>query len=866
MTEQTVDLRILSPSIEAEGGVSFRALPSSTTVGQLKVKIQDALPTHPVPERMRIIYQGRMLRDSIPLAEVFGRDTAQMLHNVHMVLREDGHPPGPRSSTAPPNNPFRATPAQPTNPFRAPARPQSLPPQQPQPGVANAARFPLPQALNNILNHTRETPPTLASQGQNAFQQFIAQQQQQRATGGQNPATSPQAQTSRNPLIPNGATITQGGIGPNGERWSVMVNNTTLTIPQQAGFGLPMPIPGQFANMLRPASPSMARDGNRAMEQVRQHLEAARRQVEIINSLLAPPGSSREERLQLPPYNFQRAATEIDRLNIYLDMMRNLLGSLVANPQYARNREVVSLQMDNETMRHATRNLIRHIHSHIISRRDQIQNLQPDLAFNPEAPADLEALLRSENPNDWFDMINRSMPGRQPNGNAAAQGENGPSDEVPSTPNQPIDTNGVFLLWGPEGPRGVLLSPQATLTSGSVPSLTEAWAENLAYQRALSDVARLVAPTRAAFASRQPTPQPTATQAAPADAPAQAQHAADPGVQAGVHQVQAQLLNNHPVAPPQLQQMAPPPQQGQVAIAAVLAGHLWILIRIFGFLYLFGGAGWRRTILLAVCGLAVYLVQMGFLGERFLGDRWDRVRRYFDNLVGIPARDGAALARGEGQAAAAAAAAAGAGGAEAAAPAGQGTRRRQAQPTPEEVARRLLAQREQQDRTWLRDAVRGAERATALFVASLWPGLGERMVAAREEAEAQVRRDRAEREERERREREAEVEAEAGEQARVAAAQEEATAAAGDAERAGGEGVQRGGGQPLAGEAEAEAEAVSVDAASGAADKGKGKERAVVDGEASASASSSSALPAGAGGGEGAAPRAREGWSFEDVD
>lgn len=86
-------------------------------------------------------------------------------------------------------------------------------------------------------------------------------------------------------------------------------------------------------------------------------------------------------------------------------------------------------------------------------------------------------------------------------------------------------------------------------------------------------------------------------------------------------------------------------------------------------------------------------------------------------------------------------------------------------PTPEEVARRLVAERRERLIRW----VRPVERAVALFVGSLWPGVGEAAVREREEAERvareseERRRAEAEAAEKEREEKEREKQAEGSE-------------------------------------------------------------------------------------------------------
>lgn len=72
MTDHTVDVRVLSPSPEADGGITFSTLSTTTTIGELKTKIRDALPSKPAPDRMRIIYLGRVVTNDVTLGLVFG--------------------------------------------------------------------------------------------------------------------------------------------------------------------------------------------------------------------------------------------------------------------------------------------------------------------------------------------------------------------------------------------------------------------------------------------------------------------------------------------------------------------------------------------------------------------------------------------------------------------------------------------------------------------------------------------------------------------------------------------------------------------------------------------------------------------------
>lgn len=73
---QNINLKILSPSAEVEGGITFTDLPSSTTIKELRSRIQDAVASKPAPERMRLIYRGRVVaNDADTLSLVFGAES-----------------------------------------------------------------------------------------------------------------------------------------------------------------------------------------------------------------------------------------------------------------------------------------------------------------------------------------------------------------------------------------------------------------------------------------------------------------------------------------------------------------------------------------------------------------------------------------------------------------------------------------------------------------------------------------------------------------------------------------------------------------------------------------------------------------------
>ena len=223
--------------------------------------------------------------------------------------------------------------------------------------------------------------------------------------------------------------------------------------------------------------------------------------------------------------------------------------------------------------------------------------------------------------------------------------------------------------------------------------------------------------------------------------PAQVQPNGPQQVRAGEVLPFAPVLANPPgPAIPQRQQQERAHQHAQaqnpardiVRILIPLGGHLWLLIRLFGFVYFFThGASWHRTILLSLVAILLFVAQTG-LFQPLLQNLWGPIRRHAEALLPLagnePPRRGNAPATADGGAADT-----------------QGTNR---EPTPQEAAERLLREREAQDGNFMRQGFRRVERAVALFVASLVPGVGERHIAAREAAEAARQQQDREREER----------------------------------------------------------------------------------------------------------------------
>lgn len=72
---QTILLHVLSPSVEIPNKLTFSDVPISTTVGELKKKICDAVPARPSPDRQRLIYGGKALvQESATLLDIFSQE------------------------------------------------------------------------------------------------------------------------------------------------------------------------------------------------------------------------------------------------------------------------------------------------------------------------------------------------------------------------------------------------------------------------------------------------------------------------------------------------------------------------------------------------------------------------------------------------------------------------------------------------------------------------------------------------------------------------------------------------------------------------------------------------------------------------
>ncbi|CAI6336735.1 unnamed protein product [Periconia digitata] len=718
----TLNLRILSPSAEVEGGgITFTALPSATTIAELKSKIQDAVPSKPTVDRMRLIYRGRVVANPYDaLLTIFGADTIAHSpdQSLHLVLRElpsssssspapaprvstaPPHPAGPSGLPDPPQNPLA------TNPFRNLAPPG----QQPVPNRPNSQPPPPPHYHHHPHHHHHHhhqppnmgLPIALPPLVQQLYNQ--AQQQPEQPRNENNESGDGASNSNTNPPPPASRIVRQEGIGPNGERWSVTWNNTQVTVPLQAnqqppliprafrppppGFGLPgQPMPAP--RLAVPPVMTLARL-QRGQQLDRQRLENAR-------LLLSTPV------LSASVTRLDQARRYLDEVTSSLDNADRSIAELVSDPSMAQHRDLVSLQQSLAQLR----------------RRAE------------ESRQVLTTRLTALSPNS-------------PLSSTAAQAPNN------STPSSSVPPE-LFILSSPQGPVGLVFDQRGSYVTAPIVPTTSFHSFNQQFEQnrqVLAGMGQRIAESAIAnpiLSGMAPSAQNQQQQ------PGQPAPAADVNA-AGIANANANP-NGNANGDGNVNNAVPPLAAAAAAAqdndrANVIAGHLWLLFKLAMFIYFFAGGGsWYRPVMMGLIGVVVYLGQMGIFDTQF-----NRLRQHFEAI--LPLGDLAAGPNNnnnnennnnanptpaDAQ------------------PAAQ-QHHHTNPPNPEDAARRLLNQQQEQHASWIRESIRAAERGFALFVASLLPGVGERMVQAQEErarAERAAEEERRAREEREASERDA---------------------------------------------------------------------------------------------------------------
>lgn len=472
--------------------------------------------------------------------------------------------------------------------------------------------------------------------------------------------------------MPNARTVHQEGVGPNGARWTVTYNDFTANMP------------------LRPGQPTMPRPvplpalGNAH----RPIISPAPGGVQVPLSWLLP-------RLRT---TLQEAARELDTVRPWLTpsaVQQASTGDLTALPSWRADRLREHLRNVTHSLNMVESGLsdpAMQLNMEVIALRQaavevrrQANEFSRDLDARPVSPATASPAAATLDPLlATASAVTRTLP--------------------PDAPQE------LYLLSSPQGPVGILFDQQGTYTTAplSSPMSSQTFIDQYNQNRQL--IARLgqhIAQSSHVSHGQlglQPTPTQHFIQPQPAQPEALDQAAAQRVIQNIIQNRDQRQAANAPPANPD----APADNDR----AGNMAGHLWLMFKLACFVYIFaGGGGWYRPLMLGSIAIIVYIIQLGVFEAQL-----NVIRRHFEVLLPNADRIAQRRAHDANQPNAA----------------GADPRRNL---TPEEAARRILQQQRNNQFGWVRDGVRTLERGVALFVASLWPGIGERMVHAQEERE-----------------------------------------------------------------------------------------------------------------------------------
>nr|POE69027.1 hypothetical protein CFP56_77270 [Quercus suber] len=696
----TIILRIKVPpgSVPGNGSDVFDLgeVPTTATIGGLRQIIERALPSHPGPATQRLMFAGRALVDNDQtIADALNtrRDPTQTEYVVHLLVRSEWshHPANPETEQSPVADARHG-------------QPQVAAMQQPGMSPVNAQQYNYHNT--HQLAHAQAHARALAQHQARQIAQQQAVAQAARLNAGNNPLQphphvhQAHAQHSRFPPPPPGfqnraafpSMMNPPGASV-GQQSDTALNLTPLTAEQlQARIGpqaapqvpaepLGVPLPHQHVP-LRPISGQGFHF---------QGVGPNGQHFQIHQHTLNFPGTTDAQRLATlmgareAPRAAAPSALERARENM-MEMQRML-------------DEMRQEAAESEGQRHRIENMqerVRSVHSYIDplgvaagSRERTGRTSAPPAAQTTSLP--LSTQFPSNNGNNMY------RPAWEPLG-----------VPLPMRPSQHVPNVTCYLLSSPQGPQALLFSPEHGRYHGHFQTSTP-----------LPHATPTVAYTHP---HPQPAPTAAANQAHQALQLARPNQAADAAINQPPDAVAAAVAQQ---------------AQARAAEAAnplqALLGHFWLLLRVLIFAYFLLGSnmGWRRPMALALIGLGFWMVRMGLFGDGGLARRW------WDGIVAIRPVQLAANQNPAGVANAD--------------PARQARQARQAGnafPTPEEVAQRLLDAQNDQNRDRLqrlRELVRPIERVMALFIASLWPGIGEERVRLQEAEERRAREEEVER-------------------------------------------------------------------------------------------------------------------------
>ncbi|KAM3070230.1 hypothetical protein ACMFMG_010067 [Clarireedia jacksonii] len=674
-TTATFTLSIVSPSTEVASPLTFSDLLVSTTVQGLKAKIRDIVPSKPDDSSQRLIHRGRMLADSQTMLQVFGQESLSSSdpHTIHLVLR----PPLPDAS------PNTSTTNAGANVQQRTLTPPVLP--------ANRAR----------------TPPVI-NQGHIAHSPDLVQdvQIQQELPGGRPHAQhhdlhhaehTHNVMTQRLHQLQRETARLQQEIEAGARDYHLQLGRIMNNLGHQ-----PHPSASVTQNPLQ--SPNRLTSLQQLLLERQQRRGAERRQ-------------GAQDMNQNPPFtdgsNPGGLAPNLHNPNHSTTYTREGVG-----PNGERWHVTV-----NETTTTVPISQLAHRNNHSSASATQV-------GTNPAA--NLQHMLRN------MDRLMASH--NQPNG-ARRASSNPPSarTRTPISPSLTTPTAGASSI--PRSPASaVLLNPAANASAPSLVTNPTTSSNNTPPSTVEPMVYILTSPSgpRALLINNSESfYTPRLTRHRQSNGPAQANgQPREPSVfpefrnrnaQRGGRRGGRPRLNEE--APIGFAQVHNREARPGVPVALRLFNMLWLVIRLIGFVWFFtsGNNSWSRLFLMTGLAAIVFIVNTGFFAGAFqsIADQvLGPIRRHLENLIPLAGPDAALVPAANAVVVPQ----------NGAAETGDRARVRRGELDEAEVAARLLEQQRRANTGWLATQMRRAERAALLFIASLIPGVGERHIAARDNA------------------------------------------------------------------------------------------------------------------------------------
>ncbi|KAH8815845.1 hypothetical protein F5884DRAFT_773875 [Xylogone sp. PMI_703] len=698
-TPATFTLTIVSPSAGVNGPITFHDLPTATTVGELKARIREDLPTKPSDEGQRLIHRGRMLgRETETMLDIFGKEAILAgPQTLHLVLRPTTTDTS--SSQAPVSNPIPA-------PGPAIGAQHAQHHHHHHVHHGNHLNHQLRQMTNQIPNSTPSTLPTLnpnlpaeirtlqALQEQQL--RGLQMQQMQRAEHMLTAQRMQQLQRETNRIYQDLLVLEQrhpqifGNNGLNNH-----AQNDQATAPEHTN-----PPTAQHLSSRTPLSFQTL-----VAQQQRDRAAAGQNGLNL-NGTVTPP-------IQAGLNRSGRASPVVHPPEYSRTYVREGIGAHGERWQVTVNETTTTVPIPRPNSTPGFRN---EANNHAIGVQPNLHS--PHISFPGNNGFNHQNVLNQIPAQHNNTFASGFLPMQPPQilhppvtYNATLSGV--PSAALASSNDGPV----VYILSSPSGPRALLVSNTDTFYMSQQPT------------GAMSN------PT---VHASQDSPQSNGVVAGENGGDINRAHLLQQP-----HRRHRHRQENAQDAPNIVPIGGHPGNPGAGALAIQLLPHLWLIIRLIGFVWFFtsGHNSWARLLTITGLAVVVFIVNTGILNG-VAEQLWGPVRRHLEGLLplagpaaaAIPAANAAIAPQQREQ------------------QQPQGRRGARAEPDPAQVAARLLEQHRLANGGWLMAQIRRAEHAMLLFLASLVPGVGERHIAAREAeaAAAEAERNRREQEQAER--------------------------------------------------------------------------------------------------------------------